>query len=89
MSKEKPYSVTEHPRYDEARKTASEWREVLDTARKKVGAAIADMLAMSQGNDPYWMTTGKVLKAYWAQDVMRNIVQPFLTAQKIKSIQGA
>lgn len=85
MSK-KQFSVTQHPRYDEARKRAAELRKSLDQSRKEAGLEIADVLAMSQGNDPYWMTTGKILKARWAEDVMNNIVQPFLTAQGVRNM---
>jgi len=84
--KTKAYSVTQHPRYKEARELAGRLRGGLNESRKEIGAEISDVLAMSQGSDPYWMTTGKILKAYWAQDVVNNTVMPFLISQGLKNM---
>lgn len=84
--KEKAYSVTDHPRYEEARKLSSDLRKELNKSRKEAKLEISDVVAMSQGNDPYWMTTGKVLKAYWAEEVMETIVKPWLRAQGVKNM---
>lgn len=70
--------VSEIPRYQEAKEIAKEWNEDLETFRKQNDLTIDDMIAMSAGNDPFWLTAGKVLKAMWAEDVMNTIIIPHL-----------
>ncbi len=80
--------------YQEAREAADKWNRGLNASRKKHGLSIDDVVAMSPGNDPFWMTPGKILKAAWAQIIMDNIIKPHLRrinvgvpdSQKIKDI---
>jgi len=72
--------------FREAQSLATKWNEPLDSFRKKHNLGIDDMLAMSAGNDPFWMTAGKVLKALWAKDVVDNIVKPHLRRIGVRNI---
>jgi hypothetical protein len=70
--------MTEIPGYHEARKAADLWNKGLNASRKEGGLSIDDVVAMSPGNDPFWQTPGKMLKAIWASHIMKNVIKPHL-----------
>ena len=64
--------------YREAREAADLWNTKLNASRKEHGLSIRDVIAMSPGNDPFWQTPGKVLKAIWASHIMKKVIKPHL-----------
>jgi len=86
--------MTEIPGYQEARKAADQWNRGLNASRKKHNLSIGDVVAMSAGNDPFWQTPGKILKAAWASRIMNKVIKPHLrrinigisASRKIKDI---
>ncbi len=78
--------MTEIPKYQWAREVANKWNRPLNASRKKNGLSIDDVVAMSAGNDPFWMTPGKVLKAIWAQRIMETVIKPHLRRIKVDDI---
>lgn len=78
--------MTEIPGYRKARKAADLWNKGLNAARKEGGLSIDDVIAMSAGNDPFWQTPGKMLKAIWADHIMKNIIKPHLRRIKVADI---
>lgn len=65
---------------------ADEYNTPLNTLKKRTGITIKNLVAMSQGTDPFWMTRGKVTKALWAKDVVEDIVKPHLTRIDVENI---
>lgn len=74
----KSIKTSDVPGYKEAVEFSNSWNKSLNDFRKKHGLSIKDMVALSQGNDPFWMTPGKVLKAQWAFHIMESIVKPHI-----------
>ncbi len=71
---------------DPAQDYADQYNVSITKIKKETGATVKQLLAMSQGTDPFWMTRGKVTKALWAQDVVDTIVVPHLTRIDVKNI---
>ncbi len=71
------------PKYQWAKEIANKWNRPLNASRKKHGLSIADVVAMSPGNDPFWQTSGKVLKAIWAEKIMFKVIIPHLKRNKL------
>lgn len=78
--------MTEIPKYQWAREVANKWNRPLNASRKEHNLTIGDVVAMSAGNDPFWMTPGKVLKAIWAEKIMNKVIKPHLRRIKVKDI---
>ena len=78
--------MIEIPGYQEARETAAKWNSSLNASRKKHGLSIDDVVAMSPGNDPFWMTPGKILKAIWAKRIMDNVIKQHLSRINVPDI---
>ena len=78
--------MTEIAGYQEARKAADLWNKGLNESRKKHNLTIGDVVAMSAGNDPFWQTPGKILKAMWAQRIMNKVVKPHLRRINVPDI---
>lgn len=69
-----------------AKDYAKERNTRLDAARKETGLKVPDLIAMSQGTDPFWMTKSKVLKAKWAEKIMNTIIIPHLRKIGVRDI---
>jgi len=78
--------MTEILGYREARDAADQWNVSLNALRKKHGFSIDNVVAMSPGNDPFWMTPGKILKAAWASRVMNRVIKPHLQRINVPDI---
>jgi len=69
-----------------AKNRADEWNVTLIEVKKEQKLSNDIILAMSPGSDPYWMTTGKMLKALWAQEVMKQTIIPHLNRIGVENI---
>lgn len=78
--------MTAIPGYQEARKAADQWNRKLNASREKGGLSINDVVAMSPGNDPFWQTPGKILKAAWASRIMNKVIKPHLRRINVADI---
>ena len=72
--------------YREAREAANKWNKGLNASREEGGLSIRDVIAMSPGNDPFWQTPGKMLKAIWASHIMKKIIKPHLRRINVDDI---
>lgn len=74
------------PKYQWAREIANKWNRPLNASRKERNLTISDVVAMSPGNDPFWQTPGKILKAIWAERITYDIIKPHLQRIKVEDI---
>jgi len=78
--------MTTLPGYKDAKAASKTWNSRLESYRKLHGYSIDDMVAMSAGNDPFWMTPGKILKAAWAKNVMDSVIKQHLRRINVQDI---
>ncbi len=69
-----------------AKNRADEWNAALIEVKKEHKLSNKKILAMSEGNDPYWMTSGKMLKALWAKEIMQETIIPHIKRIGIENI---
>jgi len=63
-----------------AKEFNAELKEIMIENKLKV----KDMIAMSAGTDPFWMTKSKVLKAKWAEKIMNEVIKPYLRKTNLR-----
>jgi len=70
----------------DAQEYADKYNEPLNKIKRRTQIPIKDLLAMSSGTDPFWMTRSKVEKAMWAKDVVETIVKPHIARIGVRNI---